>query len=60
LESVVFGQDQQTAEEMFFANLPEPEKGQIPALSEWEQRAKPQLDHHWQGQGLGIFDYGGR
>jgi hypothetical protein len=59
LETVIFAQDLQTAEEIYFLGLPQPERQPMPLSSSWAQQAKPPVAGQ-SGAALGLFDYGGR
>ncbi|TDK30416.1 DUF2628 domain-containing protein [Rhizobium deserti] len=59
VEAIVFAQDRQTAEEIYFSSLPQPEKQPMPLSSDWAPQGKQPSDG-WRGQAPGLFDYGVR
>jgi hypothetical protein len=59
VEAIAFAQDRQTAEEIYFSSLPQPEKQPMPVSSDWAPQGKP-LSDGWRGQAPGLFDYGVR
>lgn len=59
VETILFARDRQTAEEVYFSSLPQPEKQPMPVSSEWAPQGKP-LSDGWRAQGIGLFDHGGR
>lgn len=59
LDTVIFAQDRQTAEEMYFSGLPAPQSSSLPSTSDWAGHAKTNRSGGY-GPNLGLFDYGGR
>ncbi len=60
LEGVISAVDRQTAEEIYFSGLPQPETLPLPSSADWANKAKQPPVSGWQGPALGLFDHGGR
>lgn len=59
LDAVLFAQDRQTAEEMYFSGLPAPTPSPMPNTTDWATGTKG-VQGTAQGPGLSLFDHGGR
>ncbi|WP_164901884.1 DUF2628 domain-containing protein [Neorhizobium lilium] len=59
LEAVIFAQDRETAEEIYFSGLPTAPSSPLPDSSNWAGRAVDSRGGS-PGLNLGLFDYGGR
>jgi len=59
LEAVIFAQDRETAEQMYFSGLPAPTSSPLPKSGDWARNAAP-VGTSGHGPNLGLFDYGGR
>lgn len=60
LETVLFAPDLTTAETIYFAGLPVPEKAAMPAVGDWARNTQAAPTGGWQGFGPDLFDHGGR
>jgi hypothetical protein len=60
LEAVISARDLQTAEDIYFSGLPQPETRPLPSSADWAAKAKQPPSPGWQGPALGLFDHGGR
>ncbi|AXV16925.1 hypothetical protein CYG48_15235 [Neorhizobium sp. SOG26] len=58
LEAVIPAPDLDTAEETFFAGLPEPQTQPMPASADWARDAKSPAG--WQAPPMGLFEHGAR
>jgi hypothetical protein len=60
LEGVISAVDRQTAEDIYFSDLPQPASSPLPSSADWAKQAKQPPASGWQGPALGLFDHGGR